>query len=109
MTGMVKVLECRALHQGSLRCFCKVRVASGIEIADIAVHQAGSRTWAAPPVKPMIGRDGVVLRDGDGKIRYAPIVSFMTHGVRSNWSRQIIAAIREQCPEALEDDPEKAA
>lgn len=109
MTGTVKVLDWRGRRSGSLRGYCKVRFASGIEIADIGVHQAGSKIWAAPPSKPMLNRDGAALRDEGGKIKYAPVISFQTHGVRSSWSRQIIAALREQYPEALAEGAEDAA
>jgi hypothetical protein len=105
MSGRTEVLEWHPLRRSSLRGFCKIRFPSGIEIADIPIHQAGSRTWAAAPGKPMLDRDGAAMRDGDGKIRYSLIVGFANHGVRSRWSRAVIAAIREAHPEALDPEP----
>jgi hypothetical protein len=107
VTGRTVVLDWRPLRRSSLRSFCRIRFPSGIEIADIGVHQAESKIWASPPGKPMIDRDGAALRDEDGKVRYSAIVSFMTHGVRSRWSHAVIAALRDVHPEAF-DAPETA-
>jgi hypothetical protein len=86
----------------------KVQFPSGLIVPEIAIHQAGSKLWAAPPSRLMLDRDGAVLRDDDGKVRYAPIVSFQTHGVRSSWSRQVIAALCETHPEAFADAKDAA-
>jgi hypothetical protein len=109
MTGRVRVQEFRPLHRNSLRGFATVQFASGLIVAEIAIHQAGSKAWAQPPGRPMIDRDGAVMRDEDGQVRYAPIVGFMNHGTRARWSRQVIAAIREAHPEAFAERAEGAA
>jgi hypothetical protein len=72
-----------------------------MEIADIGIHARGSQVWAAPPSRPMLDREGNVLRDEAGKIRYVPVVGFFNHGTRSSWSRQIVKALRAQFPDAL--------
>jgi hypothetical protein len=92
VTGRVRVQEFRLLRRNSLRRFATVQFHSGLIVAENAIHVLGSRVWAAPPSRPMIDRDGAELRDEEGKIRYVPVISFQTHGVRSSWSRQIIAA-----------------
>jgi hypothetical protein len=101
VTGRVRVQEFRTLRRNSLRGFATVQFASGMTIAEIAIHQLGSGVWAAPPGRPII-RDGAVLRADDGKVRYAPIVTFMNHGTRSSWSRQVITAVREVYPETFD-------
>jgi hypothetical protein len=59
--------------------------------------------WAAPPGKPWIGDDGELVRLPDGKPRYVKVISFVSHGCRSRWSRAIIKAVPEQYPELLAD------
>jgi hypothetical protein len=49
----------------------------------------------------MLDREGNVLRDEVGKIRYVPVVGFFNHGTRSSWSRQIVKALRAEFPDAL--------
>jgi hypothetical protein len=46
-------------------------------------------------------RDGVLVCDDDGKPWWQPIVSFMNHGMRSSWSRQIIKVVRVEYPRLL--------
>jgi hypothetical protein len=40
--------------------------------------------------------------DEAGKPHWQPLIEFTTHGVRSSWSRQVIAAVREEYPEVFE-------
>lgn len=104
-----RILEWRPLEKNSLRGFCKVQFPSGLVIAEIGIHVAGSKAWASPPSRPMLDRDGVALRDADGKIRYSPTITFFNHGTRTSWSRQIIAALHIAHPEVLPSAPDHAA
>lgn len=102
MPGRTRIIDWRPLHRNTLRGFARVAFPSGLIVAEVAVHQAGSKVWAQPPGRPMLDRDGAALRADDGKIRYAPIVAFANHGTRAGWSRQVITALREAYPDALE-------
>jgi hypothetical protein len=48
-------------------------------------------------------RDGNVLKDTNGKIRYPPIVEFASREMRTRWSNSIIEALRTAPPEAFEE------
>jgi N6-adenosine-specific RNA methylase IME4 len=80
----------------TLRGFCRVRTPSGMVLHDVAVHQKDGAAWVSPASKPMIDRDGAVMRDAAGKIQYAPFVSFASREIRGRWSAAVIAALRKQ-------------
>jgi hypothetical protein len=98
----VVIEDFRALRKNSLRGFVRVRLLSGMILHDVAIH-AGSdnKAWAAPPSKAMIDREGHVLRDPDGKVRYVPMIAFATKEHRDRFSAVVVGAVREMHPEAL--------
>jgi hypothetical protein len=88
-------------RQNTLRGFASVQFASGIQIAEIQVHVAGSRMWASPPARPWIDDGSTVTDPETGKVRYQQLISFSTHGCRRRWSDQVIRALLEVHPGAL--------
>lgn len=96
------VEEFSALRRNSLRGFAKIRLASGMILNDVAIHVSGdNKLWAAPPSKPMLDREGQVLRDAEGKIRYVPLIAFATKEQRDRFSSLVVDAMRASHPEAL--------
>jgi hypothetical protein len=75
----------------------------GMQMDGITIHQAGGKFWASPPGKPWIGQDGQLVRELDGRPRYAAIISRSTHGARRRWSDSVLAAVVAGQPEALGD------
>ena len=99
----MRILDWRPLRRNSLLGFAKVELPSGMVIADVTVLIGERGPWASPPSKPMIDRDGIVLRDEKNKIRYQPIIEFTSKGVRDRFSTAIIAALRLAHPEVFAD------
>src|ERR1700682_415042 len=98
-----RILDWRALRKNSLIGFAKVQLPSGMVIADVTVLTREGGAWASPPSKPMIGRDGSVMKDANGKIKYQPIIEFTSKEVRDKFSRAVVEALRAAHPEALEN------
>ena len=99
---MMQVTEFVARTGGvSLRGFATVEMASGLVIHDVSIHQRDGSTWASPPAKPMLGRDGTQMRGKDGKALWAPIISFAAKATRDRWSAQVIAALHVAHPEVM--------
>jgi hypothetical protein len=90
------------VRRNSLRGFAEVQLPSGMIVADVAVHITEGRPWAAPPSKPMLDRNGIVMRDDKGKIKYAPIISFATKDLRDRFSREVINAMTIAHPGEIE-------
>ncbi len=102
MTPKITVDEWKPLHRNSMRGFMTATLPSGMILHDIVVHVSDAGPWAAPPSKPMIGRDGVAMKDAAGKARYSPIVSFADKQTRERWSSAMIAALAAAHPNALD-------
>jgi hypothetical protein len=94
----------RPLRRGSLRGFVSVALPSGLLIEDVAVHVTGGRIWASLPGRPMLGRDGMALRDDRERIRYSQIIRWRSRELADEFSRRVAELIKEQDhPSALDD------
>jgi hypothetical protein len=93
--------EFSAVRKGSLRGFAKVILPSGLVLSDVSIHVDAGKAWASPASKPMLDKNGQVLRDAAGKIRYVSIVGFTSKQVRDRFSDAVIAAVSLAFPEAL--------
>ena len=95
------VEDWKPVVRNTLRGFCTVTLPSGLILSEVAVHIDGAKSWAMPASKPMISREGTVMRDQAGKVRYAPIISFTSKELRDRFSGQVIEALLAVYPEAL--------
>jgi hypothetical protein len=102
-TTTFAVEEFNAVIRNTLRGFCKVRLPSGMIIADVAVHVRDGRAWASPPSKPMLNRDSVQMKGADGKPLWSPIISFASRELSNRWSDAVVAALRQSHPHALDE------
>ena len=98
---MMNILGWRPMRKNSLLGFAKVELPSGMILTDVAIHITDRGAWASPPSKPMIGPDGVALKDDAGKIRYLPVIEFKSKEIRSRFSIGVIEGLRAAHPEAL--------
>lgn len=89
--------------RNTLRGFARVRMPSGMIIADVAIHVRDGRAWASPPSKPMLDRSGVQMKGNDGKPLWTPIVSFTSRALRDRLSDSVVAALRQSHPHALDE------
>ena len=90
----VKILDWRKMRRNSLLGFAKVEFPSGMVISDVTILKGERGPWASPPSKPLIGRDGIVMKDAAGKVKYSPIIEFTTKEIRTRWSDAVIAAMK---------------
>lgn len=105
MTEMpVALLDWKEMKRNSLRGFAKIRVGKTLILHDVAVHTANGRRWASPAAKPQIDKDGAVLRDDRGKMKYVPIVEWGTREASDAFSAGVIAAVEREHPGATAAD-----
>jgi hypothetical protein len=65
------------------------------------------RAWPPPP-RPIMDRDGGVMRNQDGKTRRPPI-ALCCNNVCNNSSAQIVNAVHAACPDAPIGAPDAVA
>ena len=97
----VLIRDWRPMRKGALLGFAKVEMPSGMIISDVTILTGERGTWASPPSKPMVSRDGVALTDDAGKLRYSPIIEFVSKEVRNRFSEAVVAGLRAAYPEAI--------
>lgn len=95
----IRVIDWSPRRSGALRGFATIETPSGLVFHETGVFEQGGRWWAAPASKPMVGRDGTVLKDERGKVRYAPVVTFTEKGRRDLWSASVVEALHGAYPE----------
>jgi hypothetical protein len=98
----IKTLGWRPLRKTNLLGCCKVELPSGMIMDDVTVLLSHRGAWASPPSKPLISRDGVVMKDETGKLRYCPLIQFASSEVRNRRSDLVIEAMRAAHPEVFE-------
>jgi hypothetical protein len=99
------ILEFRPLRKGSLLGFAKVQQPSGQIIVEATILTGPHGPWASPPSRVQIDKDGVALREPNGKLIYRPVIDFVDRATRSRWSDAVIAAMRASHSEAFADEP----
>lgn len=90
--------------RNTLRGFARVRMPSGMIIADVAIHVRDGRAWASPPSKPMLDRSGVQMKGNDGKPQWVQLILFTSRELRDRFSDSVVAALRQSHPDALAEE-----
>jgi DNA-binding cell septation regulator SpoVG len=102
VSAAFQTLDCQERRSGALRAFAKVKLPSGVIMHGIAILVGQHGPYAMPPSTPMIGRDRMVVKNGNGKTVYQPVVEFTTKEAAKRFSDAVIEAIRASNPEVLE-------
>ena len=89
------------MNRNSLRGFASVRI-GGLLVRDVAVHNSNGKRWAQLPSKPMIGSDGVAMKDDRGKTRYVPLLEWSRRELSDDFSASVIEAVEREHPHATE-------
>ena len=56
----------------------------------------------------MANKTGTIMTDDAGKTRWQPLVSFASRAIRDAWSKQVIDAVHQKYPDALQEMAEPA-
>jgi len=91
----------KPMSSGALKGFCDVQLPSGMMLHRCSIFVKDGRTWASPPSKQVIGREGTVQRGADGKVLYEPTALFIDRATQERWSAAVTDALRASHPEAL--------
>lgn len=94
----ISLLEWRPIKRNSLRGFATIRIGKSLKVKDVAVYSSNGKRWASLPSKPMIGKDGAVAKDSDGKARYVQIMEWIDRETSERFSEGVIQAIEREHP-----------
>jgi hypothetical protein len=97
----IVISDWKPRQSGTLRGFLTAHLPSGMILHEVSIHTRSGAWWASTASKPMVGKDGVVLRDETGKVRYLPIVSFDSKQTRDRLSQAVVNALRQAHPEVF--------
>jgi hypothetical protein len=93
----------KPLRKGTLVGFADIVVRElRLTIHDVSLHQKGDSRWAGLPGKPWVNRDGVAVRDADGKIKYQPVLEMEDAAVRGAFSEAVWRAVAAFAPEDVQ-------
>jgi hypothetical protein len=65
-------------------------------INDIAIFERDGRRWSQMPSEPARNRDGQIVKDEHGKIRYRTPLRWSTRELQDRFSRALITKIEAQ-------------
>jgi hypothetical protein len=98
----LRVLEFKAVRKGTLRGFASVKLPCGLVINDVVIGESSGKQWALLPSKAMIDRNGNLMHDASGKIRYAPVNQWGTPALRDEFSRRVATIVIRHWPDAFD-------
>jgi hypothetical protein len=105
MTPPVSISDFKPLHRATLRAFFAATMPSELVLRELMLHERDGKWWISFPSKPMVGGDGVALRDERNKVRYgAPLIEFASPLARNRFSEQVLEALRQAHPEVFAED-----
>ena len=96
----ITVADWKPRESGTLVGFFSAGMPSGVTFNELMLHHRDGAWWISFPSKPMLGADGVALRDERGKVRYSkPLIEFASRHARDRFTAQVLAALRQTHPE----------
>jgi hypothetical protein len=79
----ITITDWKPRESGTLRGFFTAHLASGLVLHELTLHERDGKWWISFPSKPMLGAEGVALRDDSEKVRYSVTLSGSRIGVAS--------------------------
>jgi hypothetical protein len=83
----------RPHSSGSLQGFFNLRLASGLCLNDLTLHEQGDRRWVGLPGKPQIDSEGRHRVGDNGKKLYTPVVEIPDRERRDKFTAEALAAV----------------
>jgi hypothetical protein len=89
---VIEILEWLPYERNTLLGFAKIRIKElRLVISGVAIHQKNGSRWAQLPCKPMF-KDGELIHEPDGRIKYAKILELETSEVQQAFSAAVLDA-----------------
>jgi hypothetical protein len=104
---MIECLEFRSVERGTLKGFAKIKVPQWhLTMDDVAIHEKNGKRWAALPARPMLDAKREVVKDEEGKPKYAKTLYFDDRDVADRFSDAVVKAVALVAKKPVADDDE---
>jgi hypothetical protein len=93
----IVVIDWHPCLKNTLQGFAKIKVpAWGLTIDGVGIHKKDDRAWVQLPARPQIDKEGNVLREDDGKIRYAKVLEIDDKRAAWDFGDRVVEAVRRK-------------
>jgi hypothetical protein len=99
----IEILEWKPVRKGPLRGWATLKIERMHQkIHDVGIFEQDGKRWANLPSKPMIGRDGMVLKDTAGKTRYQPTIEWTDKETIERFNAAVVQELLTRFPGAFD-------
>jgi hypothetical protein len=87
-------LEFSPVERNTLKGFARIKINPWhVVLEGVAIHEKNGRRWAQLPGRPQLDKDYNLIRELNGKIRYAKVMSFDSRDVADRFSASVLRAV----------------
>lgn len=97
----LRLVSFKPMRKGALIGFATVELPIGLKIIDCPVCETRGKTWATPPGRPQLDKNGQPIRDERGRQAYSQILEWRDRRLREAFSDRIVELVRGQHPDAF--------
>ena len=69
--------------------------AYGLNVRDCAVHDSNGKSWVQLPARPQLDRNRELVREDNGRPRYATILMFETNDAAAEFNDAALRALQD--------------
>ena len=86
----------RPCERNSLRGFADFLLpAYGLNVRDVAAHESHGKKWVQLPARPPLDRNRELVREDNGRVRYATILTFETPDAAAEFNDAAMRALQD--------------
>ena len=89
----------RPCERNTLRGFADfLFLAIELHVRDCAVHESNGKHWVQLPARPQLGQNRELVREANGRVRYATILAFDSTEAASEFNDAALKALSDYDP-----------
>ena len=86
----------RPCERNTLRGFANFLLpAYALHVRDCAVHESAGKHWVQLPARPQLDRNRELVREDNGRVRYATILTFETNDAAAEFNDAALRALQD--------------
>ena len=86
----------RKCERNTLRAFADFLIPGiDLHVRDCAVHESNGKRWVQLPARPQLDQNRELIRENNGKVRYATILQFDTTEAAYEFNEAALKALQD--------------